>query len=1091
MENRRISKVLIFILIINLFSSIIGKSAIVKADVKSDEIVETYHSNYTYNEIGVEYEANNKLTVKIEEIQKVESEYYDTYNITLRQTNNSTSQIEEGTISMYFHDKEKENTTSFLTTLYPGDSIVKKYQFKVMKENIPWVIAYQDEFFDKDFIDNLKWDITPEEHKGKSSNIKLDTVETSYGNTIDKINVPSDAETISINPIPEDQKATVIGAGVYDLNYGDNVITFEIVSEMGTKKEYSITVRRLSSNVNLSSLTFGEGTLTPEFNSNVTEYVLKVDKNDISVAVRPYAEDSNSKISYKSYIYVKAEPVTENIIVTAEDGTEKTYTVTVIPPSKDASLKDISLNDGQIPFTFDPSTYRQEVTVNADVTTLKIEGITNNPGATVIEGNGTFELKEGKNEFYMEVQAENPGYRKSYNLIVYKSNNENNLSGIYFGGHSGDLIYGFDPNITEYTIEEIRFPDDTSNKFRFYATPENYKSKVSIEFDGKFEGGYIFLEFGANVIKVKCTSEQGEVKEYTVTINYREAKSNTKIESITFDKGVMEPAFDPNIKNYTINVPRDTYQMSVENIKTEDNVSWIDNQPGGGYSDGINLSGLDTTWTFKVIAEDRETIDYYNFKIVKTRGSDSSLGYLGVSGGELTPKFDPNIKEYSTTVHSSFEKITLSASATDYNNATVTGNGEKNLKFGDNKFTITVKAEDGSTSKYTVNIHRNNPPVLTVGDITVPYGDEINLLKGAKATDVEDGDITSKVKASPMQWPITSIGTYDISYTVEDSFGESVTKQAKLKVVDRVITIREAIGSDRYDTAVKLSNLKHNKSDIAVLVNGTALADGLAVTPLAAYYKAPILLTGANSIPKSTIDELKRLGVKKVIIAGGKGIITDKVESELKGLGISSIERLAGINRYETSLEIAKYIDKNCYDVDEIAVCNGYGEADALSISAVAGRDRIVIIMSDKNSILPSVESWLRGESLSNAYIVGGTGVVSDDVLNKINSITSNNIINNRLGGSDRYHTNAIILDRFYGKNLNTVYMAKGATLVDALAAGAVAALDNGPVMLVGNDYLTDKQYEMLNNKIGSGIVRAGGGISNSIVEITSNHLKW
>lgn len=1087
MNNRRISKLLLFILIINLFSTIIGKSITVKAD----DNVEVYHSNYTYNEIGVEYEANNKLTVKVEEIQKTEGSTYDTYNIRIRQTNNTTAPINEGTVFIYFHDKEKEATTSFLGVLYPGDTTVKTYQFKVLKDNIPWAIAYHEDFFDNDFSDNLKWDITPEQYKGKSSNIKLNTVETSYGNTIDKISVPSNAETININPIPEDSKATVIGAGVYDLNYGDNVITFEIVSEMGTKKEYSITVRRLSSNANLSSLTFGEGTLTSEFSSDITEYVLKVDKNDISVAVRPYAEDSNAKIRYTSYIYVKADPIIENIVVTAEDGTQKTYTVTVIPPSKDATLKDISLNDGQIPFTFDPSTYRQEVTVNADVTTLKIEGITNNPGATVIEGNGTFELKEGKNEFYMEVQAENPGYRKSYNLIVYKSNNENSLSGIYFGGYSGNLIYGFDPNITEYTIEEIKFPEDNSNKFRFYATPENYKSEVTFEYDGIYKDGYIYLDFGQNVMKIKCTSEQGEVKEYTVTINYREAKNNTKIESITFDKGVMEPAFDPNIKDYTIKVPRDTYQMYVTDIKTEDKIYFIANQPDGAYSARINLNDLDTNWTFKVIAEDRETIDYYNFKIVKTRNSDSTLSNIGVQGGELTPKFDPNIKEYSTTVHSSFEKINLYANATDYNNTTVTGTGEKKLNYGNNKFTITVKAEDGSTSEYTVNIHRNNPPVLTVSDITVPYGDEIDLLKGVKAIDVEDGDITSKVKASPMQWPITAMGTYDISYTVEDSFGEWITKYAKLKVVDRVITIREAIGANRYDTAVKLSNLKHSKSDIAVIVNGTALADGLAVTPLAAYYKAPILLTETNSLPKTSLDELKRLGVKKVIIAGGKGVVSDKVESQLRGVGISSIERLAGNNRYETSLEIAKYIDRNCYDVNQVAVCNGYGEADALSISAVAGRDRIAIIMSDKNDILSSVESWLVGEDLSNAYIIGGTGVVSDAVLNKVNSMTKNNISNNRLGGTDRYHTNAIILDRFYGRNLNTVYMAKGLTLVDALAAGAVAALDNGPVMLVGNDYLTDKQYEMLNNKIGSGIVRAGGGISDIIVEITSNHLKW
>ena len=37
---------------------------------------------------------------------------------------------------------------------------------------------------------------------------------------------------------------------------------------------------------------------------------------------------------------------------------------------------------------------------------------------------------------------------------------------------------------------------------------------------------------------------------------------------------------------------------------------------------------------------------------------------------------------------------------------------------------------------------------------------------------------------------------------------------------------------------------------------------------------------------------------------------------------IQNIKRLAGINRYETSLEIAKYIDTNLYNIENIVVQN-------------------------------------------------------------------------------------------------------------------------------------------------------------------------
>lgn len=1071
MKKRRISFFLVFFLIFNLFSSIVIKTRTVQAEELPN----------LYNEIGVEYTAKNNLTVTVEEIKKVEGDTYDTYTATLKQKNNTNAVIEECPLVMYFHDRDKEITTSFLRDINPNEEVIKKYEFRVDKKNIPWVIAYQEDFFDNDFTDNLKWDVTPDQFKGKSSNTNLKTIETNYGNVLDKINVPSTAETININPVPEDDKATATGGGTYNLNYGDNTINIEVTSEMGTKKSYTLVIRRLSSNANLSSLTFSEGTISPEFNKDITEYNLKLNRDGFSLSVRALAEDSKAKVSYIQYIYVNGAS-TQSIKVTAEDGTSKTYTINILPPSKDANLKNIILNDGEIPFTFNPSSSNQSVTVNEDVTTLKIEAITNDPNATINSGNGTFTLKEGKNQFSIRVDAAQQGYYKYYTLDVYKQNNNNNLKNIFLGKDSySNLITNFNPNITEYEVDIIKYNDEPTNRYTIYGTPENYKSELQYEFNGTASESYIDIGIGTSVAKIKCISEQGEAKEYTITINCRQAYSNAKIESIKFDKGIISPAFNPDIKDYTITVPRNTYDISVVDIKTIEKVYWISNSPDGSYSSGLNINEPSTTWTFKVTSEDGKNTEYYNFKIVKEKSSDSSLSGLFLNGGTLKPNFDKNIKEYSTTVHSSYDTINIGANASDYK-ATVTGDGEKKLNFGNNKFTIKVTAEDGSICEYFIDVYRNNPPVISGGDITITIGDEVDLLKGITATDVEDGNITSKIKVFPMQSPIIAIGTYDIMYSVTDSFGEVVYKYIKLRIVDRNVPIKSAIGSNRYDTAVKLSQMKHTKSNIAVLVNGYALADGLAVTPLAVYYNAPILLTTTDSAPQTTVDELKRLGVTKVIIAGGKGVVSSKVENQLKGIGISNIDRLAGSNRYETSLEIAKYIDKNCFDVDQVAVCYGYGEADALSISAVAGRDRMAIIMSDKGAISPSIEKWLVGENLSNAYIVGGTGVVSDNVLNKMNSITNKDIRNNRLGGSNRYHTNTIILNRFYGKNLNSVYVAKGEVLVDALAAGGVAALSNGPVMLVKNQSLTDVQEEMLNDKIGNEIIRAGGGISDSII---------
>lgn len=89
-----------------------------------------------------------------------------------------------------------------------------------------------------------------------------------------------------------------------------------------------------------------------------------------------------------------------------------------------------------------------------------------------------------------------------------------------------------------------------------------------------------------------------------------------------------------------------------------------------------------------------------------------------------------------------------------------------------------------------------------------------------------------------------------------------------------------------------------------------------------------------------------------------------------------------------------------------------------MSIAAVAGRDRMPIILSRVDKLNDDIYSWLRGEGLNNAYIIGGQTVLSNNILNSINGITSSDISGNRLGGANRYDTNAMVIERFYGSNL-------------------------------------------------------------------------
>ena len=97
-----------------------------------------------------------------------------------------------------------------------------------------------------------------------------------------------------------------------------------------------------------------------------------------------------------------------------------------------------------------------------------------------------------------------------------------------------------------------------------------------------------------------------------------------------------------------------------------------------------------------------------NFRNYKP-STDATLQNLSLSDGiTLDPAFHSAITEYKASVGNATDTITITATSGD-SKAVVDGDGKKNLKVGPNKFTITVTAEDKTSSQqYTVTITRED-----------------------------------------------------------------------------------------------------------------------------------------------------------------------------------------------------------------------------------------------------------------------------------------------------------------------------------------------------------------------------------------------
>ena len=277
--------------------------------------------------------------------------------------------------------------------------------------------------------------------------------------------------------------------------------------------------------------------------------------------------------------------------------------------------------------------------------------------------------------------------------------------------------------------------------------------------------------------------------------------------------------------------------------------------------------------------------------------------------------------------------------------------------------------------------------------------------------------------------------------------------------VSAATTEEQLVGSNRTDTAVKISKEGWTKAETVILVNDAAIPDALTATPLAYAKNAPILLTGKGGLTKATADEIKRLGAKDVIMIGGDAVLTSKVEEDLKSLNVKT-DRIKGASREETALAIAKRLD-GIKDVSEIAVVNGVtGLADAVSVAAEKG---MPILLANPKSGLTLVEKFIKDESIKSSFIIGGDKVVSNEIVKNLPG-------KQRIEGANRNDTNAKVIETFYAdKNLDNLYLAKdgmenSGQLIDALAVGALAAKNGAPV-LIASKKLNANQVNVVNTK--------------------------
>lgn len=296
-------------------------------------------------------------------------------------------------------------------------------------------------------------------------------------------------------------------------------------------------------------------------------------------------------------------------------------------------------------------------------------------------------------------------------------------------------------------------------------------------------------------------------------------------------------------------------------------------------------------------------------------------------------------------------------------------------------------------------------------------------------------------------------------------------------------TITRLGGLDRYETTSQIADYGWQSAGTAVLVQSgdQNMVDALASSSLAKAVDGPILLTDQDSVPISTLNQLKRLGVTKVYIISGTESISSKVENDLYSAGIQYI-RLGGNDRYETAVNVAKEIQK-IKPFQEVVVTNGYANVDAISISPIAAVKGIPILLVEQDSVPKVVSDFIQESGINKSYVIGGTGVVSDSVKDALPKAE-------RLGGGDRYATNIEVLKEFENLvNGATIFFANGSDshLIDSLAGAPMVAKFGGLIVLSNNETVPDDTQKFIRENIllkNPGILGGTGVITDLAIQI-------
>lgn len=195
-------------------------------------------------------------------------------------------------------------------------------------------------------------------------------------------------------------------------------------------------------------------------------------------------------------------------------------------------------------------------------------------------------------------------------------------------------------------------------------------------------------------------------------------------------------------------------------------------------------------------------------------------------------------------------------------------------------------------------------------------------------------------------------------------------------VLDRMsgYKIKRLSGATRYETNLQILEEAGVEDQDILVCTGRAFADSLSASATG----MPILLLNNKAITEQQREFLEKNRGARYYIIGGESALSTAMEVEIQKYG--TVERIAGENRYETSVKVAEKFFETL-DVVVLAYAKNFPDGLCGGPLAMSMNAPLILTATDKET---QVALYTSEKGVENGIVLGGDGLISDRTVKNI-----------------------------------------------------------------------------------------------------------